>query len=194
MDNKPSIFSTQLFQPLGVDDLVEADTAEFIEPLPGFSRALKEEANAEIDDNIKEEDETLMTVYKDEPAALNTLRHSLDGHAPWLEKSIPYPLVLRTDYSPKNMMFDYEPKIFYYPERTYRDWIELDGAQHLFIWNKETSEICSEASEYHSTETWYCHCSGKPASFHGTYNSATTRIKMYIFRFIPCRLLHNGFP
>ncbi|KAF9115933.1 hypothetical protein BGX30_006120 [Mortierella sp. GBA39] len=62
----------------------------------------------------------------------------------------------------RGVYFDYEPKIFYYPERTYEDWLELDNSQHLFHWWQETSEICSEASPFSYTQTWYCHCAGKP--------------------------------
>ncbi|KAF9079097.1 hypothetical protein BGX23_005079, partial [Mortierella sp. AD031] len=52
--------------------------------------------------------------------------------------------------------------IFYYSERTYEDWLEMDGAKHLFHWRQETREVCSEASPFSNTETWYCHCAGKP--------------------------------
>ncbi|KAF9540546.1 hypothetical protein EC957_004027, partial [Mortierella hygrophila] len=161
MDNKQD--NTALFQPCGIDDLRERDVAEFLEPLPGFALALKEEEKRYDDDDVKEEQETLALMYQDEPAALNTLRARLAGEAPWLEGSIPYPLViLEKPYSPRNVYFDYEPKIFYYPERTYEDWLEMDSTQHLFHWRLETSEVCSEASPFSYTQTWYCHCAGKP--------------------------------
>ncbi|KAG0313523.1 hypothetical protein BG000_005860, partial [Podila horticola] len=164
MDNKQDdAVPTMLFQPCGVDDLRDHEVAEFLEPLPGLDLALKEdERKDDDDDDVKEEQETLAAVYQDEPVALNILKARLTGEAPWLEDSIPYPLVtLQAPYTPRGVYFDYEPKIFYYPERTYEDWLEMDGSQHLFHWRQESSEVCSEASPFSYTQTWYCHCAGK---------------------------------
>ncbi|KAG0257546.1 hypothetical protein BGZ95_005212, partial [Linnemannia exigua] len=116
-----------LFQLRGVDDLRERDVAEFLEPLPGLVVALKEHEKKYDDHDVKEEQETLAIVYQDESHALNTLKARFAGEAPWLEYSIPYPLVtLQQPYSPNNVYSDYEPKIFYYPERTYEDWLKMD--------------------------------------------------------------------
>ncbi|KAH7046267.1 hypothetical protein BKA57DRAFT_494054 [Linnemannia elongata] len=164
MNNKQdNPLPTMLFLPCGIDDLRERDVAEFLDPLPGLALAAKEEEKKVDDDDVKEEQETIATLYQDAPATLNTLKARLAGEAPWLEGSIPHPLVtLQTPYSPRNVYFDYEPKIFYYSERAYEDWLEMDSSQHLFHWRQETSENCSEASPYSYTQTWYCHCAGKP--------------------------------
>ncbi|KAG0371733.1 hypothetical protein BGX24_001263, partial [Mortierella sp. AD032] len=69
---------------------------------------------------------------------------------------------LKEPYFPRGVYYDYEPKIFYCPERTYEDWLEMDGTHHLFHWRQESSDICSEASLFSYTQTWYCHCAGKP--------------------------------
>ncbi|KAF9128242.1 hypothetical protein BG015_004373, partial [Linnemannia schmuckeri] len=140
------------------------NVAEFFEPLPGLDHALKEDERKDDDEyDVKEEQVTLATVYQDEPIALNILKARLTGEAPWLEDSIPYPIVtLQVPYSPRGIYFDYEPKIFYYLERTYEDWLKMDGSQHLFHWRQESSEVCLEASPFSYRQTWYCHCAGKP--------------------------------
>ncbi|KAF9536109.1 hypothetical protein EC957_000339, partial [Mortierella hygrophila] len=94
---------------------------EFLDPLQGLALAVKDDEKKYDDDDVKEEQETIATLYQDEPVALNTLKARLAGDIPWLEGSIPYPLVtLQTPIPPlpSCVYFDYEPKIFYYPERT----------------------------------------------------------------------------
>ncbi|KAG9063737.1 hypothetical protein KI688_003849 [Linnemannia hyalina] len=112
MDNKQdNPLPTLTFQPCGIDDLREEDVAEFLDPLPGIASALREEEKEQGGAGAKEEQETLAAVYRDEPAALKTLRRA--------------------------------------------SLVMLHGL-------KETSEVCSEASPFLYTETWYCHCAGKP--------------------------------
>ncbi|KAF8927521.1 hypothetical protein BGZ47_002106 [Haplosporangium gracile] len=151
-------------QPYTDDILDEQDTAELFENLPGFVPDDDDVNGQDTEAGVKKEEPTLSTVYEHEPVALSTLKTRLAGHAPWLEDSIPYPLVPSNHYSPRGQTFGYSPKVFYYSERAYKDWIEVDGVNHLFHWvNESHREIpLASNSRYVLTETWQCHFAGKP--------------------------------
>jgi len=148
-----------------MDDILdEQDTAELLEILPGFVPDDEDDIEQDTEIGVKNEDVTLFTAFEHEPVALNTLKTRLAGHAPWLEDSIPYPLVPSNHYSPRGQTFAYSPKVFYYSERAYEDWIEMDGVNHLFHWVNESHRDIPPASKspYVLTETWQCHFAGKP--------------------------------
>ncbi|KAF9110739.1 hypothetical protein BGX30_007885, partial [Mortierella sp. GBA39] len=79
---------------------------------------------------------TLKNYYSDEPEALLALKARLVG--------------------------DSQASVFYYPEQAYEDWIEMDGVNNLFHWRNESHQPGSDASSYVFSETWQCHCAGKP--------------------------------
>jgi hypothetical protein len=147
-----------IFAPCGADDLDDQDTAEFLDTLPGFV----EEVNEVKEPVVKEK--TFKDYYSNEPEALLALKARLAGDSPWLEASVGAPLLPRlSDIPPSSRLnFNYHPKVFYYPERAYEDWIEMDGVNNLFHWKNESHQPGSDASPYVYSETWQCHCAGKP--------------------------------
>lgn len=159
MNNKANApLPADVFAPCGVDDLDDQDTAEFLETLPGFVDEVKEVKEPVV------KEETLKDYYWEEPQALLALKTRLVGDSPWLEASVGAPLLPRLSDTPPSsrLNFNYHPKVFYYPERAYEDWIEMDGVKNLFHRRNESHQPGSDASPYVFSETWQCHCAGKP--------------------------------
>ncbi|KAG0366098.1 hypothetical protein BGZ54_005815 [Gamsiella multidivaricata] len=91
-----------------------------------------------------------------------SFKNSCEGDAPWT--NLPMVTDPRLITRPRNNSLDYQPKVFFVPEKGYLDWIERDGLTHYFHWRRENERIAPQSAkgQYLFWEAWICHRCGKP--------------------------------